>query len=127
MSTMNVVFPTLQDFDALLCYTCELSLDNINKLEKKIDDLKTRVRDQLSALCKVAQKRPSVGADPNPPLAKQLKTQPPSSVESEKVSEVEGSGSAGGCVQGLECNEEVKQSPTIEVSIHWLHVSKQNK
>ena len=89
MSAMNGVFPTLQDSDALLCYTCELSLNNINKLEKKIDDLKTRVRNQLSALCKVAQKRPSVGADSNPPLAKQLKTQPLSYVESVKLREVE--------------------------------------
>ena len=75
MSAMNGVFPTLQNSDALLCYTCKLSLNNINKLKKKIDDLKTRVRDQLSALCKVKQKRHSA------PLANQLKTQLPSKVE----------------------------------------------
>ena len=30
MSTMNSVFPTLQDSDALLCYTCELSISNLS-------------------------------------------------------------------------------------------------
>ena len=38
MSAINGVFPTLQDSDALLChiYLCS---NNINKLEKNINDL----------------------------------------------------------------------------------------
>ena len=57
----------------------------------------------------MAQKRPSVGADSNPPIAEQLKAQPPSNVESEKASEVEKSGTAGGCVQDLESHNSIKE------------------
>ena len=118
MSTINGVFPTLQDSDALLCHICELSLNNIKKLEKKIDDLKTKVRDQLSALCQITAQKRLFGADSNPLLPKQLEMLPSSIAESEGASEVVDSGAAGSSLQDMELDDEVKQSPTIEVSIY---------
>ena len=127
MSTINGVFPTLHDSDALLYHTCELSLNNINKLEKKMDDIKTKVKDDLSTLCQITAQKRLFGADSNPLLPNQMNILPSSIVESEGASEVVDCGAAGSSLQDTELGDEVKQSPTIEVSIYsYMLTSKTN-
>lgn len=109
-------FPTIGDPGAVLCHSCELILNNIKKFEEKVADLKTIVKEKISALQQETLKRCCSDRSTDLPQAKHLKIGTSSSTATAAVA---GEGNAA-ITEPADEDEQplspVKQSPNVKVS-----------